>query len=91
MPCNCFEDGCQVEPELDRLREQLQAQSDAFALCDNERGHLRRKLRNLAEAAEWYRKCLQDFNDGHTVRGLLEAQATYHRAYSQAMRELDDA
>lgn len=76
--------------ETTRLQKQLQAQSDAFALCDYERGHLRRHLRNLAEAAEWYRRCLEDVQDGHRVTGVQEAKLTYFRAHSRAMKELED-
>ena len=37
-------------------------------------------MREYVEAADWYRRCLEDVQDGRVVRGLGEAKAGYDAA-----------
>ena len=46
---------------------------------------LRMALRELAEASDTYRRCLEDINMGHTVRNLHVARAAYDIAYDKAL------
>lgn len=52
--------------ELARLRAAHQTQQDA--------------LRDVLASLDWYRRCLEDVQDGRVVRGLAEAKAGYDSA-----------
>lgn len=41
-------------------------------------------LREFVDAADWYRRCLEDVNDRRPVRGLGEAKAGYDAALEKA-------
>ena len=51
--------------------------------------YLRDVLDAYVEAADWYRRCLEDVIDRRTVRGLAEAKAAYDSTYRQAIKTLE--
>ena len=51
--------------------------------------YLRDVLDAYVEAADWYRRCLEDVVDRRPVRGLAEAKAAYDSTYRQAIKTLE--
>ena len=49
---------------------------------------LREALEQFIEAADWYRRCLEDVADRRVVRGLAEAKAGYDNALDRAREAL---
>jgi phage terminase Nu1 subunit (DNA packaging protein) len=45
------------------------------------------QLAELADAADWYRRCLQDVLDGRVVRGLDESKAEFESALADLQKE----
>lgn len=44
---------------------------------------------NALDRIEWYRRCLEDIQDGRVVRGLAEAKAGYDSAMAELKALLD--
>ena len=42
-------------------------------------------------AADWYRRCLEDVQDGRPVRGLKEAKMEYDRAFERGHAAFEHA
>lgn len=47
--------------------------------------------RGYIECSEWYRRCLEDIQDGRPVRGLAEAKASYQISLDLLYKEIDEA
>lgn len=46
----------------------------------------RSKLAELVDVMDWYRRCLEDLQDGRAVRNLDEAKAGYDSAHAELLR-----
>lgn len=59
------------------------------AKADASAAYLWDVLDAYVEAADWYRRCLEDVVDRRPVRGLAEAKAAYDSTYRQAIKTLE--